>query len=293
MRKAERAKQIWKVNDYNEIKAHYLNRKIKRPHIKTLKEQIKLKDLGADVPIVLNQENIIIDGHHRFVARKELGLPIFFVNDHNLEEKDIIMLNVNRSDWTTNEAGDFFVSLYQETEDEQYKDYPRWRIFYDTYVKNNKLSPTVALNLLTDTKSANPTEPFREGVFKIRDYETANEIAEFLNKCFIHTNGKTNEKISRALWFIWRIEKFNPDKFVKLLEKKSSRFKNLPLLNTIPFWIKFFQDEILDYSTMTEWQKFNRVSQQWLTFVYDKYIRQSKSRQTYQPSSEDIKVDIE
>ena len=101
--KAERAKQIWKVSDYHEIKAHYLNRKIKRPHIKTLKEQIKLKDLGADVPIVLNQENIIIDGHHRFVARKELGLPIFFVNDHNLEEKDIIMLNVNRSDWTTNE----------------------------------------------------------------------------------------------------------------------------------------------------------------------------------------------
>ena len=44
---------------------------------------------------------------------------------------------------------------------------------------------------------------------------------------------------------------------------------------------------------MTEWQKFNRVSTQWLTFVYDKYIQQSRIRQVYEPSSKEIKVDIE
>ena len=291
--KAERAKQIWKTTDYSEIKAHYLNRKIKRPHVNRLKEQVKLKDLGASVPIVLNQDNVIIDGHHRFVMRKELGLPIYYVNDHNLEEKDIIMLNVNRSDWTTLEAGRFFTDLYKETGEEQYEDYPKWDTFYTTYVKNNSLSPTVALGLLTDTKGSNPTEPFQDGVFKVPDYDTACKIAEFLNKCFRHTNGKANEKISRALWFIWWVEKFNSDKFVRLLERKESKFKNLPLLNTIPWWVKFFQDEILDYSTMTEWQKFNRVSTQWLTFVYDKYIQQSRIRQVYEPSSKEIKVDIE
>lgn len=286
--KAERAKQIWKIDDYSEIKAHYLNRKIKRPHINKLKQQIKLKDLGSSVPIVLNENNIIIDGHHRFVARKELGLPIYYVNDHFLEEKDIIMLNVNRSDWTTLEAGRFFTDLYKETGEEQYKDYPKWDSFYNTYVKNFSLAPTTALSLLMDSREPNPTEVFRDGIFEVPDYETSCQLAEFMNKCFRHTHKKANDKLSRALWFLWRIEKFDPDKFVRLLERKSNRLKNLAILNTIPWWIKFFQDEILDYSTMTEWQEFNRVSDQWLTFFYNKYIK----RNTAEPSSKKIKVDI-
>ena len=94
--KFEKSKQIYKTTNYSEIKPHQLNRKIKSSHVKVLKEQIKYKDLGSTVPIVLNENCQIIDGHHRFVARKDLGLPIYFVNHHGLDEKDIINYKIER-----------------------------------------------------------------------------------------------------------------------------------------------------------------------------------------------------
>ena len=102
----KKAKTIWETDNYNDIEPHYLNRKIKSSHTKTLVEQIRYRDLGSSVPIILNENNMIIDGHHRFKAREQLGLNIFYVNHHGLVEEDIIMLNVNRSEWTTLEAGD-------------------------------------------------------------------------------------------------------------------------------------------------------------------------------------------
>jgi len=290
--KFEKSKQIYKTSNYSEIKPHYLNRKIKSSHVKTLKEQIKYKDLGAAVPIVLNQNFQIIDGHHRFVARKDLGLPIYFVNHHGLDEKDIIMLNINRSEWTTLEAGVFYNDLYMKEGDGQYSAYNEWYSFYNNYNKNFSLSLNQGLSLLADNRHESPIDSFKEGTFYIADYDIACQIAEFMNKCFRHTQSKSGDSLGRALWFMWRLEGFNSEGFIKLLEKKTEKFKNLAILNSVAWWIKFFQDQILDYKTMTEWSKHNRTSSMWLSFFYDKYLKGLNKNKTTSPSSKKIRINL-
>ena len=269
----KKAKTIWETDSYNEIEPHYLNRKIKTSHTKTLVEQIRYRDLGSSVPIILNENNMIIDGHHRFKAREQLGLNIFYVNHHGLVEEDIIMLNVNRSEWTTLEAGVFYNSLYKETYDEQYKDYPKWIEFYKNHMKHSPLSMNIGLSLLANDRHEAPTKAFKAGALKIQNYEQACEIATFMNKSFRYTHGKSGEALSRALWFIWRIEDFESDKFIKLMEKKSDKFKNLATLNKVEWWIQFIENEILDYTVMTKWRKFNHIGDGWLTFFYKKTIK--------------------
>ena len=59
-----------------------------------------IKENGLLVPIIVNQEGVILDGHHRYRACKELGIECRYeikrFNDR-LEEKDhVIGVNVAR-----------------------------------------------------------------------------------------------------------------------------------------------------------------------------------------------------
>jgi len=153
------------------------------------------------------------------------------------------------------------------------------------------LSLNLGLALLADNRHESPIESFKEGTFQIADYDTACQIAEFMNKCFRHTQGRAGASLSRSLWFIWRLEGFNSEGFIKLLEKKAEKFKNLAVLDRVAWWIKFFQDQILDYKTMTEWSKHNRTSSMWLSFFYDKHLKSLNKRQP-EPSSKKIRINL-
>ena len=72
------------------------------------------------------------------------------------------------------------------------------------------------------------------------------------------------------------------------MEKKSDKFNKLPTLNKVAWWIVFFQDEILDYTVMTEWRKFNQITNRWLDFFYDKTVKSKSEKQ-----SEKLIVNIE
>jgi ParB-like chromosome segregation protein Spo0J len=64
-----------------------------------LKQSIK-ENKGNTIPIIVNKEGIIIDGHHRFKACEELGLEprieIKKISDPLLEKEFIININLNR-----------------------------------------------------------------------------------------------------------------------------------------------------------------------------------------------------
>jgi len=55
------------------------NRPVNEKRVEKLKEAMEVEDLGHLFPIVVDDENIIRDGQHRFTARKKLGLPIYYI----------------------------------------------------------------------------------------------------------------------------------------------------------------------------------------------------------------------
>ena len=72
----KKEKQIFSTKNYDSFTPIDENRVIINSHLKSLKEAIRLRDLGKSVPIIVNDKGEIFDGHHRFLARKELNLPI-------------------------------------------------------------------------------------------------------------------------------------------------------------------------------------------------------------------------
>ena len=48
---------------------------------------------------MVDKDNYIIDGQHRYLAAKELGLPIYFIKDKSIEKKDLWkeIVDVNRA----------------------------------------------------------------------------------------------------------------------------------------------------------------------------------------------------
>jgi ParB-like chromosome segregation protein Spo0J len=78
--------QVNQTNDYEMFKTLDGNRTVNKLHVSRLKESFKTAYLLS--PILINQQNQIIDGQHRFEAAKILGLPVNYIicNDYGLKE---------------------------------------------------------------------------------------------------------------------------------------------------------------------------------------------------------------
>ncbi len=53
-----------------------------------------IKEQGLHVPVIVNKQGIVLDGHHRFRACKELGIPLQFHTEEfkdSLEEKQFLI----------------------------------------------------------------------------------------------------------------------------------------------------------------------------------------------------------
>ena len=96
--------EIQKTTDYKLFKKLDGNRDVKRTN--ALVKSIQEFDLTMYSPIIVSEDFRIIDGQHRFVACRELGLPIYFVIMRDKDvEKAMIVLNKCQSQWRN---GEFF-----------------------------------------------------------------------------------------------------------------------------------------------------------------------------------------
>lgn len=73
--------EIKSTKDYTMFKLSPRNRTPVRVHINELKNAIKKENLLHLHPIVINDQREIISGQHRFLAAKELNLPIYYVQE--------------------------------------------------------------------------------------------------------------------------------------------------------------------------------------------------------------------
>jgi len=91
---------IYETENYNKFNFINVNRKISREHVNHLKKSILTNNMLHAKPIVVDQQLNIIDGQHRFIAAKELGVKIYYAIVNGYEE-DIISLNANQRSWQT------------------------------------------------------------------------------------------------------------------------------------------------------------------------------------------------
>lgn len=94
--------KILKTENYSLFELTEINRDPK--HSENVKSSIEIKDLTSYIPILVkvNPKNglyTVYDGQGRFLACKDLGLPIYFVIGDNLDIDDIQLLNISQEKW--------------------------------------------------------------------------------------------------------------------------------------------------------------------------------------------------
>lgn len=97
------ATYIYKTKNYDKFTVDpQYNRDVNMKHVdKIVKSYKEFGDYGQDFPIVVDETFRIIDGQHRFNARKKLGLTIFYIQSLELDSIKLGGINDAIAKWKT------------------------------------------------------------------------------------------------------------------------------------------------------------------------------------------------
>lgn len=93
--------------DYDKFNLLEYNRNLDRNQINKLKESISIHGYLSSNPIIVDQKLNIVDGQHRFVACKDMGLPIVYEVIDNSTDM-IIDLNTTQKKWSLKDYVNYY-----------------------------------------------------------------------------------------------------------------------------------------------------------------------------------------
>lgn len=105
---------VWETDNYDQFKRLEQNRAVTKARKERIAASMSVHEVLC--PIIVNKSMEIIDGQGRFEAKKEMGLPIYFIVDENADITDCRRMNATNASWSLND----FVASYAEGGNENY-----------------------------------------------------------------------------------------------------------------------------------------------------------------------------
>lgn len=68
-------------------------------HVDRLVQAISEKNMLDCHPILINSHMEVIDGQHRLKAAEQLGVPIYYIQSHDIDSSDLVGVNNIRKEW--------------------------------------------------------------------------------------------------------------------------------------------------------------------------------------------------
>lgn len=147
---------ILRTKDYSLFKFRKDNRnEISHEHVRKVKESLRTKNLLELRPILVNRDLEIVDGQHRFLAAKELGIEICYEIGEKIAQEDLVLISLSKS-WGMTD----YLNYYCEN---GYEEYLKLRRF----AERHNLQIKVALNIC-----------MREGKFSFENYKKGKFVFE-------------------------------------------------------------------------------------------------------------------
>lgn len=106
--------EIKKTNKYDMFKFSKVNAPINYAHVDKIAASIKIKNMLHMRAIMVNEDMEIIDGQHRLLAAKKVGVDIYYQIDETLSDDDMAILNSNARIWGPGDFLHHFVSRGNE-----------------------------------------------------------------------------------------------------------------------------------------------------------------------------------
>lgn len=236
-----------KTRDYDKFIFRDDNRsQIDQAHVKKLINSIKSKNLLDLRPIDVNSDFEIIDGQHRLLAAKELGLEIYYNVKNDLKSEDIIRMNIAKP-WTNKD----YLNFYVKHDNEEYKKFQQFML-------KNKIDFKIAYSILCGS-GQQTTSIFREGkyifdsTYLSTDIEYCWQTIDIIKKNNgVYPQFYIASKFWKALISLIRHPDFDINQWVKNCLKLTS---NLCIKATQKEYLKCFL-HIYNYNLKSEHIKF-------------------------------------
>lgn len=222
----EKEKQQIIVNettDYDQFKLLKGNRTVNMLHVEKLKLSFARKYLLS--PIIVNENFEIIDGQHRFMAAKELKLPVWYIAVGGYSLMDIQIYNTNASNWKKKDFLNMYVDLGKPA-------YIKFKEFMDTYPDFGiRVCEALISNLsgsMTVSIAGRNTQGtvFQRGDLEIPDYEKTIEVTEKIMQVKPYYEGFYRESFVKAMIFIFKIEAYDHSKFMERIQANPNSLHN-------------------------------------------------------------------
>lgn len=221
------ATKIKKTKNYNLFNFNNLNRKIDERHLSQLKEAIVKNNLLHLRPIQINSKLQILDGQHRLRAAKDLGVYIYYTVEREMTEEEMILLNQHNKNWVAPDFLEYYAKKGIE-------DYVICKAFQEKW--NFDLGSCIALL----TQESRSYHAFRKGLFKIKDLERANYLAERVYSFKPYYSGFRRRNFIFAIVRISNEKKYSHKRMIQKLAKQqhklvdcTTKLKYIQLLESI------------------------------------------------------------
>ena len=242
---SQQGKQVGSIittTSYDSYKFKSLQRIIRESHVKELIEEMKTYGFAENKSISVNQKNEIIDGHHRFLAAKSLGIPMLVQVCKNTTKESIIRANKYQLNWDKHD----FTNTYAKQGN------PNYIALKEFMEKYPKFKMTQALILLVNEPNAHPkTKVFQSGEFKIGSIKKAEEIAKKIEEfATYHPKAYGSKCISALMCCEMRCKGFSFREFIEKLAKFPDKLT--PSITTKGYLEKF--EEVYNYHRVKKQQ---------------------------------------
>ncbi len=163
--------EVYETYEYNVFTLDVRNRPISGDKVNQFVKDFKGgKNFMKEFPGIVDDNFIILDGQHRFMACRNLGLPFYFRVADKLTIDNVADVQLNAG-WSTMDYIHAFVN-------QKNPDY----IIVHRFIKKYKMPPTTTVMLLSgkyeDSGSGLRKTGFYEGLFKVRSEDWAHKVAE-------------------------------------------------------------------------------------------------------------------
>jgi len=202
---------VYLTKNFDRFKSNSFNREVKESRIKTLMESMQRQGYLKGKAIVVNEKWEIIDGHTRFYAARELGIPFYFEMWKGISADEIANYNQYQDDWGKLQ----YTLFWSKKGNENYK---ALKEFLETHPK---CKVTQALVFLMGEPNAHPkTEAFQNGEFKVKSVKKAEEYYEKIERlAVLFPKAYGSKFISAIIACETRSKDFNFEEFYTKLKK--------------------------------------------------------------------------
>lgn len=167
--------KIQKTTDYDIFISNSFQRQFRPKGVKDIMESMKKHGFIPSKAISVHKKGnklVINTGHHRHAAAKALGIPVYYVIEHEWTLEEMVGEGVNVTQWSLSSAAQSYARVGNE-------DYQELLSYAD---KGIPLNMAASMLVGEAAASGNVAENIKKGTFKIKTREMIIEILTIIER---------------------------------------------------------------------------------------------------------------